>query len=113
MCPGIDTNQVRATAMQMRLEAIQSQLAVSFTLCTLAETASRVGLADTVHALVEKVEHNAEVVGHHLDERNHVPGSSLADFQDGLARLKARIASVKTQSFGRAFFVRSEAHNAR
>ncbi len=92
-----DFDRLRAEAVQARLQAIQTQLAVGLTLCAMAEIEIIHGEMDEARKLVERLLHSTEVIRFHLDEPNHVPPSSLPDLRNQLAQLKNRIRNVEMQ----------------
>ena len=89
-----ETERLQAIAAQSRLQAIQSQLALGFTLCTLAETQIRIGQFAEARRIVDKVEQSAETIRFHIDEPNHVPKDSIEDLHKHLTQLEIRVGQI-------------------
>ena len=67
--------RLHTEAAQARLQAIESQLALGATLCSLAETEIVYSRIAEARRIIEKVQHSVESIRYHLDEPNHSTGS--------------------------------------
>ncbi len=90
-------DELRTAAADVRLRAIQSQLAAAFTLCATVETAIRLGHIDDARTVIQKLLYHAETIRHHLDEPHHVPPASVPDLRQQLARLITEIRNAEKQ----------------
>ncbi len=89
--------RLRTEAAEVRLRAIQSQLAAAFALCGTAETAIRLGQLENARTVIQKLLYSAEAIRHHVDEPHHVPPASVPELRQQLAELNTSIRSVEKQ----------------
>jgi len=87
--------RLHAVASQIRLQAIESQLSLGFTLCALAETEIRFRQHSVARKLLDKVRHAAQSISFHLDEPNHLPNNSATDLRQPLMQLETRLEEVE------------------
>jgi hypothetical protein len=80
---------------QLRLEAMQTQLAAAFLYCSTAENALNLGRIENGLQAIEKARHTAQAVRAHLNEPNHVPEDSVAGVQDRITELDTCISRIE------------------
>ena len=85
-------------AARIRLQVIESQLALGFTFCQIAETQREYGRLPEADLVIQKVQHLVQTVRGHLDEPNHVPEAEVGDARTHLAQLESRILEVEWRS---------------
>ena len=90
-----ELHRLRTEAAQTRLRAIQSQLSLASTFCSLAETELRYGQIDEVRLLMGKLQHVIETIDRHLGERNHVPPDNVPECRDRLAQVRSRVLKIE------------------
>ena len=98
MAPGYnrdETEKLRATAAEMRLQSIKAQLSAAFTFCRTIETDLSLERVDVASKLLQRVRHAFEVIRDHLNEPGNVPPQKVHEARNELARLEARIAEVE------------------
>lgn len=84
-------------AAESRLKAVESQLALGFTLCAIAETEIQYSRRDEAIKVVNKVRHHAETIGFHIDEPDHLPPAVISGLQKQLAQLKERTKEIESR----------------
>ena len=83
------------TSAESRLRVIESQLALAFTLCAVAETQIRYDRPDEAIQIVNRVRHHAETIGFHVSESNHLPTTAISALQQQLTKLKKRTEEIE------------------
>jgi len=83
-----EIERLHKTGAESRLRAIESQLALAFTLCAIAETEIRYSRPDEATKVVKKIRHHAETIRTHVNEPNHIPRPSISDFLKQLTQLE-------------------------
>lgn len=91
-----ESARLRDRAAECRLTVIESQLALGFTLCALAETEIRYGRPGEALKLVNKLWHHAQTIRTHLDEPDHLPGTAISDIRQQLTKLTERTAEIES-----------------
>ena len=89
-----EIERMHRTAAETRLRAVESQLALAFTLCTIAETEIRYDRPD----VAIKVRHHAETISFHIDERDHLPSTAILALRKQLTQLTKRIEEIESLS---------------
>ncbi len=84
-------------AAESRLRAVESQLALAFTLCTIAETEIRYSRPDEAIKVINKVRHHAETISFHIDEPNHLPSAAIPDLREQMTHLKRRTEEIESR----------------
>lgn len=79
---------------ESRLRAVESQLALAFTLCSIAETEIRYSRLDEASKVTNKVRHHAETISFHIDEPNHLPAIAISELRQQVAQLKKRTEEI-------------------
>src|SRR5215469_3305479 len=92
----MEVERLYAEAAQFRLRAIESQLALGFVLCTLAETEMRYRHFAEARKIVDKMRHATESIRVHLDERD-VPKNAMTDLWQRLTQVASRVQQVEAQ----------------
>jgi hypothetical protein len=87
-------------AAQSRLRAVESQIALAFTLCAIAETEIRYGQTDEAIKVLKKVRHHAETISFHIDEPNHLPSPAISDLRKQLTQLRKRTEEIESSLQG-------------
>ncbi len=90
-----EIERVHRTAAETRLRAVESQLALAFTLCTIAETEILYNQPDEAIKLVNKVRHHAQTIGFHIDERDHLPTTAIPTLRKQLTQLAKRTEEIE------------------
>lgn len=88
--------RLHRTAAESRLRAVESQLALAFTLCAIAETEIRYSRPEEAIKVVNKVRHHAEKIGFHIDEPSHLPSTAVPDLRKQLTQLKKRTEEIES-----------------
>ncbi len=83
-------------AAESRLRAVESQLALAFTLCAIAETEIRYSRPDEAIKVVNKLRHHAETIRFHIDEPNHLPSIAIPDLRQQLTKLQKRTEEIES-----------------
>ena len=89
-----DTQAVRATAAQGRLQAVQAKLSLASTLCERAEQEIGCGHIDEARTAMERVRRIGRFVRVHPNHPHHVPANSLAETREQLAELERRLLAM-------------------
>lgn len=82
-------------ARESRLRAVESQLALGFTLCAIAETEIRYSRPDEAMKVVNRLRHHAETISFHIDEPNHLPNAAVPDLRKQVTELKKRTEEIE------------------
>lgn len=85
------------TAAESRRRVVESQLALAFTLCAVAETEIRYSRPDQAIKVIKKVRHHAETIRFHLDEPNHLPKNGISDLRKQLGQLRKRTDEIESR----------------
>ena len=83
-------------AAESRQRALESQLALAFTLCEIAKTEIRYHQPDEAIKVLNKVRVHAETMRLHVDEPNHVPSTAISDLRRQLTQLEKRINEIES-----------------
>lgn len=83
----LEIAHLHAKAVEARVNSIQSQLAVGFTLCEMAKTEINFGEFEQARKLIDKLRF-------HLSEPHHVP-QPATEAHEKLAQLEANIGEVE------------------
>ena len=83
-------------AAESRLRAVESQIALAFTLCAIAETQIRYSRTDEAIKVLNKVRQHTETISFHIDEPNHLPGDAISGLRKQLAQLNKRIDEIES-----------------
>lgn len=86
--------RLHRTAAESRLRAVESQLALAFTLCAIAETEILYSRPDEAIKVVNKLRHHAETISFHIDEPNHLPSAAIPDLRKQMTQLKKRTEEI-------------------
>lgn len=89
--------RLHRTAAASRLRAVESQLSLAFTLCSIAETEIQFRRPDEALKVVVKLKHHAETIHHHLNEPNHLPRAAISDLRKELAQLKRLVGKIESR----------------
>lgn len=87
--------RLHKTAAESRLRVIESQLALAFTLCAIAETEIRYSRPDEAIKVVNKVRHHTETIRTHVDEPNHLPSAAISGLHRQLTQLEKRTEEIE------------------
>ena len=90
------TARLRRIATESRLRAVESQLALGFTLCAIAETEIRYSRPDEAIKVINKVRHHAKTIGFHIDEPNHLPRTAVPELSKQLTLLTRRNEKIES-----------------
>ena len=74
---------------------IESQLALAFTVCAIAETEIRYSRPDEAIKVLNKVRHHAGTIRIHVDEPNHLPSTAISDLHRQLTQLEKRREEIE------------------
>jgi hypothetical protein len=88
--------QLHSVAAQTRLQAIETQLSLHFTLCEMAQTEVRYGQISEARKLIAKVRHQAAEIRFHINEPKHIPADSKAGLLKQLAQLQTRVDETES-----------------
>jgi len=91
----LETGRLHETAAESRLRVIESQLALAFTLCAIAETEIRYSRPDEAIKVVTKVRHHTETIRNHVDEPNHLPTTATSNLLEQLRQLEKRTEEIQ------------------
>ena len=89
--------RLHQTAAESRLRVVESQLALAFTLCAVAETQIRYDRPDEAIKVVNKVRHHAETISFHVSEPDHLPTTSISTLRQQLTQLKKRTEEIESR----------------
>ena len=89
------TAELHGEAAAARVQSIQSQLKLGFTLCSTAEAEIRVAKFVEAQKVVNKLGHATQVICFHLNEPNYVPETELARLRKELLELDTRLDEIK------------------
>ncbi len=92
-----ETHRLRIVAAQRRLRAVQTQLSVAFSYCSMGEAALRYRHFDQAQKLIENARHIAQTVQRHIAEPDHVPPDQINKLLDELRRLDSRVEALEAQ----------------
>ena len=87
--------RLRTMAAESRLRVIESQLALGFTLCAVAETEIRYSCLDEAIKVINKVRHHAETIRFHVNEKNHLPATAIPRLRKELTQLNRRVEEIE------------------
>ena len=93
-----EIERLHRTAAETRLRAVESQLALAFTLCKIAETEIRYDRPDEAIKVLNKVRNHAETISFHIDERDHLPSTAIPNLRKQLTQLTKRIEEIESLS---------------
>ena len=85
---------LRIQAAQTRLRAIQSQVALGLTFCSVAELELKIGHSERIRKVIENLQRLSATVRRHLDEPDHVPSDAVEGVRTELVRLESRILAL-------------------
>jgi hypothetical protein len=94
-------DEIRSRATQLRLEAIEAQLAAAFNFCSTAKNALALHQIQCCLDAIKSATHTARTVRIHLDEPNHVPAHSMVGVRDQLAKLETEIIHIEERASSR------------
>jgi hypothetical protein len=89
--------RLKVVSAQTRLQSVQSQLALAFSFCAMAETELSYKNTHETQELIQKARRIAEVVTYHVAEPNHVPENQAGMLRNELERLESRISDIETR----------------
>jgi len=89
--------RLHLTAAQTRLRAIETQLSLGHTLCSVADTAILYQRYSEARKALDRLRHAAETIRRHLDEPGHLPRESIAEMREKLKQLEARAEQVTSR----------------
>src|SRR5215470_15378772 len=89
--------RLHTIAAESRLRAVESQLALAFTLCAIAETEIRYNRPDEAIKVISKVRHHAETISFHVDEPDHLPTTAISGLRKQLAQLEKRTEEIESR----------------
>lgn len=84
-------------AAESRLRVVESQLALAFTLCAIAETEIRYDQPDEAIKVLNKVLNYAGTIRFHVEEKNHVPKAAISGLLKRLTELKTRTEQIEAR----------------
>ncbi len=87
----------RVTAVQSRLQAIESRLSLAFTLCNVAETHIRYKHRAEARKIFENIRHVADSISAHIDEEHHIPAATVPGLRSRLAQLTTKANDIEEQ----------------
>ena len=90
----IEIARLHRMAAESRLRAIESQLALAFTLCAISETEIRYSQSDEAIKVLNKVWHHAETISFHIDEPNHLPSTAIPALRKQMTQLRKRTEEI-------------------
>lgn len=89
-----ETARRHENAARIRLEAVETQLSMAFTLCETAETEIRVGDRAVARKLIGQLHHHAKTISFHIDEPHHLPEVARPGLHEKMTQLEKRIEGV-------------------
>ena len=92
-----ENRRVQAIAAETHLRTIQSQLALAFTFCALADTELLYEEIGEAQKLLGKVRHTIERIRQHVDKAEHAPEHFVADVRNALAQLEKQIGGIESR----------------
>lgn len=90
-----EISRLHKIAAESRLRVVESQIALAFTLCAIAETEIRYSRRDEAIKVVTKVRHHAETISFHVEEPHHVPTGAISGLRKQLTQLKKRTEEIE------------------
>jgi hypothetical protein len=89
--------RLHKVAAESRLKAVESQLALAFTLCAIAETEIRYSRPDEAIKVLNKVRHQTETISFHIGEPNHLPSTAISRLREQVSQLKKRTEEIESR----------------
>jgi vacuolar-type H+-ATPase subunit I/STV1 len=89
--------RLHQTAAESRLRVVESELALAFTLCAVAETQIRYSRLDEAIKLLNKIRHHAETISFHVSEPDHLPTVAISTLQRQLTQLRKRTEEIESR----------------
>ena len=86
---------VRSSGAQLRLEALQVQLAVAFNLCATAQNALVLRRGQDARKAIDMAKHAVQSIRFHANEHGHLPAGSSAGILDRLVELEGQISKLE------------------
>lgn len=97
---------IAARSAQLRLRAMELQLAAAFSHCEAAESALLLDRVQNARHAIDRARHTVHSVRCHLDEPKHIPTDSVAGLRHKLgaieslvSRLEGRLQPVTVKKF--------------
>ena len=92
-----ESKRIKGEGMRIREQAIGSQIKAGFTLCKAASQSIRLGDYASAKRTLDRLAHSIRRIGHHLDEPEHVPESSVPELRAGVERLQEELKGVQAE----------------
>lgn len=83
-------------AAESDCKPVESQFALAFTSCAIAETEIRYSRPDEAIKVVSRVRHHAETIGLHIDEPNHLPSAAIPDLRKQMTQLRKHTEEIES-----------------
>jgi len=87
--------RLKSEAAEGRVRAIRSQIALSLTFCSIAESQLKLGYTDQTRKVLEKLQRFAATIRRHLDEPDHVPSNHIETVRTELDVLESKILALE------------------
>lgn len=88
---------ISARSVQLRLQAMELQLAAAFTSCETAENALLIDRVQNARKAIEHAKQTVRNVRVNLDEPKHVPANSVVGLRDKLARIESLVSRLEAR----------------
>ena len=89
-----ESRLVRATAAELRAEALRGKLSLGLTYCALAETAIQSDGVDLALGLIQRARDIGVQAQRHLKEAHHVSERAAGELRDTLKVLESEVLSL-------------------
>ena len=91
-----EIERLHQTAAETRLRSVESQIALAFTLCAIAETEIRYGWLEEAIRVIKRVRLHTKTIAFHVNERGHLPSVAVPVLRNRLALLKKRTGEIES-----------------